>query len=353
MTTQKKPSLWQRAKNLKLRNLFVVDRPLTEQEKRDHLLTGERSRSKPDDQATVIQMNSTFLDCTDKLFAERGLPTTFCIFFIVLFSVSLINMTFSEIVEWSGFSSSRRSESIWFILALWVMFLPTIWLTWKVLREEAFRLTHYPTRFNRKTRMVHWFRFDDGTVQSEPWDNLYFTLAEWAKSKSWEVLAHRLGEDGKTVLETFALPFSHVRDSRDRNPVVWSQWEFVRRYMEEPDQLAALADQVKVVQDVAGRRENFLDGVASLERVYDSPLHTPLSFIYGIGRFIASLTCKIPVWPAEIEAQCKIEPNDPYIRNRQVLQAIHVAQCEAELAVAIDASAKMPEAARPEDKQER
>jgi hypothetical protein len=38
-----------------------------------------------------------------------------------------------------------------------------------------------------------------------------------------------------------------------------------------------------------------------------------------IGRVIAMPTCKIPVWPQEIEEECKIEPDDPYIRDAQHL----------------------------------
>jgi hypothetical protein len=54
--------------------------------------------------------------------------------------------------------------------------LALIWL----LRKESFAYTHYPMRFNRKTRTVHVFR-PNGTVLSVPWDQLYFTLGHMAQ----------------------------------------------------------------------------------------------------------------------------------------------------------------------------
>jgi hypothetical protein len=41
----------------------------------------------------------------------------------------------------------------------------------------------------------------------------------------------------------------------------------------------------------------------------------PILFPCSIGRWIAMKTNKIPVWPAEIEAECQVDPNDPYQRD--------------------------------------
>jgi cellulose biosynthesis protein BcsQ len=221
---------------------------------RDHLLPDKRTRSKPRCQLSVIRMNSTYLECVDKLFAEKGGAATAAILFIVVASVFLIAILVSTIQDWS--TLRKPEQAIGFLLAMYAIGLPFIWFMWWGLRLEAFRLTHYPIRFNRKTRMVHWFRFDDGTVQSEPWEKLYFTLKkidELSPIASWEVVAHRLSEDGKTVLETFGLPYTNTYDVRDSDPFIWSQWEFVRRYMEEPEELGALADQVEFVMDVVLR----------------------------------------------------------------------------------------------------
>jgi hypothetical protein len=42
-------------------------------------------------------------------------------------------------------------------------------------------------------------------------------------------------------------------------------------------------------------------------------LFFPLTLMYAIGRWVAMRTSKQPVWPAEIEAECAIAPDDPYL----------------------------------------
>ena len=40
-----------------------------------------------------------------------------------------------------------------------------------------------------------------------------------------------------------------------------------------------------------------------------------LALLFLPGRWFAMRTSKIPVWPEEIEAACRIEPGDPYIKD--------------------------------------
>jgi hypothetical protein len=317
--------IWQEQRREGIRNLqnrYPVNRPLSEQEIRDHLSPDKRTRSNPKHQLSVIRMNSTYLECVDKFFEEKGGGSTIAILFIVVASVFLIAIT----PDWLLEALEGDLEAALALLVMYAVGLPFIWLMWFLLSFEAFRLTHYPIRFNRKTRMVHWFRIDDktgdGAVQSEPWEKLYFTLRkidELSPIASWEVVAHRLSEDGKTVLETFGLPYTNTYDVRDRDPFIWSQWEFVRRYMEEPEELGALADQVEFVMDIADRRETYWGGVLRYYGISGAAFLFPLFIIYGIGRQISLLTCKIPQWPAEIEASCQVEPNDPHLRDRDHL----------------------------------
>jgi hypothetical protein len=193
---------------------------------------------------------------------------------------------------------------------------PIFWGVYWLLRKEIFRYTHYPMRFNRKTRKVHVFRLD-GTIMTEDWDKLYFTLGE-GQPRTYEVRGHRLAEDGITVLETFALAFHSTLYS----PMLCSQWEFIRRYMEDgPEKLVG---QVEHVMDIADKRETFWNGFHRHMAEYASipPLAwllSPLLFLGSITRWVAMQTSKIPVWPAEIEAESQIEPGDPYIRDAQHL----------------------------------
>jgi amino acid transporter len=305
---------------------FPVNRPLTDSEIAHHLPQSRPSRSAPLYQLSVIKMNSTYLECCDKYFGDKGFLTVLSAFCIgIAFCMLCLSMwvLIKCTADWPTASDGYRKELIFCFIAfpILIIFMSVlIYLNYRSLRKEIFCFTHYPIRFNRKTRKVHVFRFD-GTVMTEDWDKLYFTLCE-SKFGNWEVRGHRLDEDKKTVLETFALTYFGHYDVDRENPLIWAQWEFVRRYMEEgPEKLAG---QVEWVMDIAEKRETFARGFwrqyaefAPIPPV--AWLMSPLLFIYNIGRWIATRTSKIPVWPEEIEKECKIVPNDPYIRDAQHL----------------------------------
>ncbi|EGD03646.1 hypothetical protein B1M_15475 [Burkholderia sp. TJI49] len=44
-------------------------------------------------------------------------------------------------------------------------------------------------------------------------------------------------------------------------------------------------------------------------------LLSPIFFVTSLGRWFAMRTSKIPVWPAEIEAECTVDSFDPYLRD--------------------------------------
>jgi hypothetical protein len=44
-------------------------------------------------------------------------------------------------------------------------------------------------------------------------------------------------------------------------------------------------------------------------------LFFPLILLAVPARWLAQQTDRIPVWPEEIERECRIEPNDPYIKD--------------------------------------
>ncbi|MDR2207446.1 MAG: ankyrin repeat domain-containing protein [Azoarcus sp.] len=192
-----------------------------------------------------------------------------------------------------------------------VMCLGTvIFFVKRLLSKELFRFTHYPIRFNRKNRMVYVTRLD-GTVMAESWDKLFFT--EGVGGDSRDIRGHRLAEDGITVLETFALPIV----TSTKNPYRFAFWEFVRRYME--DGPGKLMTRVEWTIDVSERREGFWQGfkfryidAASGIRDFAFILF-PVILWYAAGRWIAMRTSKIPRWPAEVEAECQTESNDPYV----------------------------------------
>ena len=185
----------------------------------------------------------------------------------------------------------------------------------QLFRAESFRLTHYPIRLNRKNRMVYVMR-RDGSILSAPWEDLYFTQKPWisgAKTGMSELWAHVLEADKVTVKETFA--FYNITGAAAG---VEELWEYMRRYMEEGPKGAY--DNVRFSLPIGDRKEPFWFGFLCLEMVFNQHavaqlLFSPLFFLIAIGRFVASRTSKIPVWPKEVEDACAIGPGDPYLKD--------------------------------------
>jgi len=271
------------------------------------------SQSKPYCQMTVLKMNSTFLECVDKFYGGRGAITATGIVMGPL-TFGLAKVPFQRLFRYSDIPTDAMG--IFHIVFSFLIVLPYLALYIFALRMECFRHTHYPLRFNRKTRMVHVFR-TNGTVLSVPWDKLYFTLGYGAVG-IWEVLGHLLAEDGKTIKETFVLSTAYMREDRELR----SQWEFIRRYMEEGPE--KLYDQVITMYPVDKRKEPYLFGLKRFSMHFAywpivTLIFSPLILLGSIGRWIAMRTCKIPRWPAEVEAESEIEPNDPYICDERHL----------------------------------
>jgi hypothetical protein len=256
-------------------------------------------------------MNSTFLECTDLLFRHKGMST-------IMLPIPFGTGFFLFVVLQDIFSKEPlHPASLNVTMAIFSAIFLLIFLF--LLSCEYFRYTHYPTRFNRKTRKVYKYNWD-GTVMVEDWDKLHFALST-PFLDSQKVAVIRLAEDGETVLDDFPLPFSADKDE----PLLLSQWEFVRRYMEEPKELPQLASQIITVEDVHDRRETWWGGFKRLAGSWAGGFRImfillfPISVIFSLGRWLVMRTNTVPAWPEEVERDCQIEPNDPYLRDRDHL----------------------------------
>jgi len=160
-------------------------------------------------------------------------------------------------------------------------------------------------------------------VLEAEWDKLHFVTASGGLGE-FKIGCVILGEDGVTIRDTYILPSISDRDER----FLYAQFEFVRRYMEEPDELPHLAGQVEHVMAIYDRRESWYMGFQRLYVGFGGgaywflvPVAFPLALLFSLGRWVATHTCVIPRWPAEVEAECAVEPNDPYLRDRNHLAA--------------------------------
>lgn len=297
---------------------FAVDRPLDELDRQFQLKQKLRLEVDPRHQLSVVKLNSTYLEIVDKWFAWKGAFSALLLFLIGLFGGVFVAMVIVALTREPG-SNYNDMQTLMMVACLIFPFV--VGLTW-LLCKEAFAYTHYPIRFNRKSRMVHVFR-TNGTVLSVRWDKVFFTLGKLNQRVEWEVRGHVLDQDGTTVQETFALSHSaNIPDIRTSpgqvhfSDPIRAHWEFVRRYMEDGPE--AVAAGVQFCMPVSTRRETARE---SMQRIFDNNGKSPRvifwlmfipSILSGIARVFAMRTSKIPQWPKEIDAACPVEPNDQY-----------------------------------------
>jgi len=291
---------------------FKFNRPLNADEKNNQLKYDQRfdlnSQSMVPD-LKLISMNSYCMELVDKYYSAKGFVSLigFVFFSSYLISFSLIVIYTIPNGGWGSFYNLRFIffiALIAFPMALWMIYL---------LKTEWFAWTHYPIRFDRKNRQVHFFRLD-GTTCNVPWEKVFFTSGlshRKSFNQDYYISGHILADDNETVIDTFCLPATHSdRKQLERH------WEFVRRYMEEGP--ASVAPVVNFCLPIAGKREGYWFGLLYLLSAYNGapmflfPLLFALSFIFSIPRYIAMVTSKVPVWPENIEAQCAAAVDDPY-----------------------------------------
>lgn len=303
---------------------FPTNRPLTDLDRRYQLRQDVRLEIDPADQLSVIRLNSTFLETVDKWYELRGFTTAFAITVLLIFFPALGVLVVDYVLKALGKLPTRLGVNtlVGALVCFFICLCLIGWSTSLLLRKESFAHTHYPIRYNRATGMVHYFR-RNGEIRSVPWRDVFFTVAY--ASSFWGIRGHVLGDDKITVIDTFGVGPPGSITSQVPDPAtgqyefpdgVRAHWEFIRRYMEEgPEQAHQM---VRFCMPVADRKET---PRTAFKRVFanfagDNPISlilvSPFCLWVILGRLFATATSKIPRWPAEIEAACAIDPNDPY-----------------------------------------
>ena len=284
---------------------YKINRLKKPDEVNGYLPQNRRSGSKPWYMMSVIRMNSTYLECIDKFFMTKGALT----FIGGIFFIGCLWLIIGEFID-RCLSKSCNPGLNYYIINIFVFAF--LFFNGHLIKKDAFQYTHYPIRFNRKTRMVHFFR-TDGSVLSVPWDYIFFTLAR-LEGRDWEVRALITDHFQHLVLEV--IPLSFYGGENDR--YLLYQWEFIRRYMEEPDELPRLADQVERIPIPAGKKEGYLHGLTTLLAT-NSGIGLIIALFVSLGRAFAMYFSKIPRWPDYVEAESYYSPHDPYLRDEDHL----------------------------------
>ena len=290
---------------------FLLNRPLSTYEQLHHFDVKQRASDTVHYELSLIQLNSTYVEGVDKWYAIRGGPamistvvgalmlffTGFCLFVGVKHSYA--PMYFA-----AAFAGSGLAGMIY------------------IFTRDAFAYTHYPIRFNRKNRQVYAFR-RNGTVLKAGWDEMYWTIHGTGTGlQSIFVAGHVLTPDGQ-VKETIGL--AQVAASMDGVEDLQTFFEFYRRYMEEgPERVLNDLRPTPLIMlpGIHKQKETWRFGWERLTLGMNGwPILMLLEQVFvlpeSLFRWFVMRTSKIPQWPKWVEDECRIEPDDPWVRDER------------------------------------
>ena len=306
---------------------FHVKRPLTARERELRLDIRKPAGDAPHYQLSLIRLNSTFVECVDKWYAERGFGAMFG---AAVFAACVYGVIF-------GVYATLQS-GYWAFPLITVLVFGCLLAGMYIFLCDAFTYTHYPIRFNRKNRQVYAFR-PDGSVLKAPWDRVYWTILGHANPLGWlNVAGHVMDESGKTVLETFALSVNST--SKQGEVKLRNHFEFFRLYMQDGPAVALQRIQpvpLIMLPPIDRQKESWAFGWERITlNLNGSPVLQILAQVFflpeSLFRWIVMRTSKIPQWPQWVEDECRIEPDDPWRREPGYRDEEAIAAVKATLA---------------------
>ena len=276
-------------------------------------------------QRTVVQFNSTYMELTGRQDRIRGDVTAWGFFFLIIASGGVFSSFSTLIMDLGKGNSIIFMSIIAFVFTLMSVFLLVL------LSTELFTYTYLPIRFNRKTRKVY-VRQANRRVEVFDWDELQFYMATTYKDGG-DVRGLTLADDGVTITGMFSLPFVYLSAS----DYLIYHFEFVRRYMEGDDkQLEEVKNAIRYIHPVHEKREtplvsfqrtflyllNPFDNLEYPKQAFEPDIGTAAILIPAwlryLGRLLSINTSITPKFSPKIEAECQIDPNDPYDLNKNL-----------------------------------
>ena len=290
---------------------FKVNRPLNTYEQLHHFDVKQRASDKVHYELSLTQLNSTYVEGVDKWYAIRGGPAMISMvgcalmLFLTCFCLFVgIKHSYAPMYFAAAFSGSGLAGMIY------------------LFTRDAFAYTHYPIRFNRKNRQVYAFR-RNGTVLKAAWDEMYWTIHGTGTGlQSIFVAGHVLSPDGQ-VKETIGL--AQVTASMDGVEDLQTFFEFYRRYMEEgPERVLNDLRPTPLIMlpGIHKQKETWRFGWERLTLGMNGwPILMLLEQVFvlpeSLFRWFVMRTSKIPQWPQWVEDECRIEPDDLWVRDER------------------------------------
>jgi hypothetical protein len=292
---------------------YKVNRLLSDDEKRLHLNVKQAASTKPHYELSLIQLNGTYIECVDKWYSMRGFVAMGGALLSVFFAVAV------SIAIYVIFVDKHILFMLPGLLATGFLFLALYLVT-----RDIFTYTHYPIRFNRQNKQVYVFR-RNGSVLKAAWEEIYWTIfGHGVGFRDVYVMGHIMGDDKKTVKESFALSLVTSPDAIGEQDLK-DHFEFFRRYMQ--DGPSAVLEALKptpliMLPGIYKQRESWrfgwerltlnLNGLLILQILFQVFI-----FPMSLFRYVAMRTSKIPQWPQWVLDECKIEPSDLWVRDER------------------------------------
>lgn len=294
---------------------FEVNRPMQPDE---HRATFPRERTtgvEPFPWSALIRFNSTYAEFVDRRYRLRGMVASSAGIFGSLFVSALVAFALFVFLSASQVTPSLAAV---FSIAMVAMYLGGLWSFWHYqLRHDLFTYTHYPIRFNRKTRKVHVFRHNGpGGVLTVPFDEVFWHVGTGLQHTFLrDVRGHVM--DGDRIRDTFTV--GHYFDDTQPERIA-GLWEFIRRYMDEGPEAVAEhpLDRCIDLSMTPSWTNCYLWAAASMGGTFQSLrfvlffLYYPIVGLLTLGRWLTLNSCKPPQWPAEIEAESQVASDDPH-----------------------------------------
>lgn len=289
---------------------YKVNRPLNAHEQQHRFNIRQAASDKPHYDLSLIKLNSTFVECADKWYPMRGFVAMWGAAFASLFGYAF----------WAGMEDLFNTFDFFAVvlsLGEFTLFLAGLYF----FTRDAFTYTHYPIRFNRKNRQVYVFR-RDGTVLKAGWEDIYWTIyGHNIGTHDLYVVGHVMNDDKRTIKETFALSTTDAGAPGEQN--LRSLFEFFRRYMEEgpgPVLDALKPTPLIMLPGIDKEKESWRFGwevlTLSLNGMLVLQVLMQIFFLpMSLFRWIVMRTSKIPQWPQWVEDECRIDPDDPWVRD--------------------------------------
>ena len=232
---------------------------------------------------------------------------TIWLYFLILFGSKIYTPPQGESI-----ASLTHILAGWYATLLCFLLVATI--SFFALAKDFFCYTHYPIRFNRVNRKVYLFRHNKKNgVMTLDWDKVHWCVGRGRDVGHYiyELRGHVLDDNG-IVRYTFA-----VGQYRESHVEILQHWEMIRLYMEDSPAALPYPPLALTLSTRPTLRNCMLLNMSWLGAHLSKAVFI-LSVLWGFFRWLALKTCREPLWPNEVEAQCQIPANDPYQQKEPI-----------------------------------